>query len=350
MEPTVSIVIPIYNSAEYLAQCLDSCLIQTIETIEILCVDDGSSDASESILTEYSRIDKRVHVFRQSHQGAAAARNQALSHAQGKYIAFMDSDDYYPIENALSLLVRAAEENDVEIAGGSMCMDRAGVIDLDSLHGEELDSFDKERIIEYKDYQYNYDYTRYIYSRKMLASHGIQFPPYSLFEDPPFFIRAMLAAKRFYAIPETVYCYRHSLHDAKEWTVEHATDRLRGIIDCLAISSKWEYSVLHHHVANQLKYEAPHGYIKNIENDKLLYLLCKATSMVNIELIKTTFPDYGDVFIPESLIELSVMPRELEVSKNTLAELSNSTTLKVGKALMKVPCAVKDFFGRHDHE
>ena len=93
--PKVSVIIPVYNSSEYIRHCLDSLLSQTLEDIEILCVDDGSTDDSLSILEEYSRKDERVRVLTQENAGAGAARNHGLREARGKYLSFLDSDDYF---------------------------------------------------------------------------------------------------------------------------------------------------------------------------------------------------------------------------------------------------------------
>lgn len=88
-----SIIIPIYNSEKFLKECLDSVINQTFKDIEIICVDDGSTDHSKEILKEYKKNDNRVKVIEQTHQGQGIARNNALEIAQGEYINFLDSDD-----------------------------------------------------------------------------------------------------------------------------------------------------------------------------------------------------------------------------------------------------------------
>lgn len=90
----VSIIIPVYNTAEYLPQCLDSLLNQTYPHLEILCVDDGSTDNAWAVLQEYAVKDSRVKVFHQENAGVSAARNRALANATGEWLAFIDSDDW----------------------------------------------------------------------------------------------------------------------------------------------------------------------------------------------------------------------------------------------------------------
>lgn len=86
----VSIIVPVYNVEKYLNKCLDSLVGQTLKEIEIICVDDGSTDGSPLILDEYANRDSRVIVIHQSNQGTAQARNVALAKATGKYVGFAD--------------------------------------------------------------------------------------------------------------------------------------------------------------------------------------------------------------------------------------------------------------------
>lgn len=93
--PRVSVIIPVYNAEKYLKQCLDSICNQTLENIEIICVDDGSLDSSLAILEEYKSKDNRVKVLSQKNQGAGAARNYGLRVATGEYLSFLDADDFF---------------------------------------------------------------------------------------------------------------------------------------------------------------------------------------------------------------------------------------------------------------
>ena len=93
-ETKVSVIIPVYNTEKYLRQCLDSVVNQTLRDIEIICVDDGSTDGSIEILREYEQKDSRVKVLCQKNQYAGVARNNGLNYASGEYVFFMDSDDY----------------------------------------------------------------------------------------------------------------------------------------------------------------------------------------------------------------------------------------------------------------
>jgi len=105
----ISIIIPCYNSEKYLGACMDSVLAQTFEDFEAILVDDGSKDGTLAVAQRYAREDARVHVFAKENGGVAAARNLGLDHAQGEWIAFVDSDDLLP-PDALETLLSGADD------------------------------------------------------------------------------------------------------------------------------------------------------------------------------------------------------------------------------------------------
>ncbi len=113
-KPLVSVIIPVFNVEKYLKQCLDSVITQTYRNIEIICVDDGSTDNSYNILSFYQKKDSRIKILQQKNQGPSAARNKALEIAKGKYISFVDADDFLQW-NAYEILVKVAEENKLDL-------------------------------------------------------------------------------------------------------------------------------------------------------------------------------------------------------------------------------------------
>lgn len=113
--PKVSIIIPVYNVEEYLPDCLESCINQTMHDIEIICVDDSSSDNSKEILEDYQKKDSRIKLlFHTKNLRQGAARNAGLQEASGEYIWFIDSDDYIDL-NACQILYDEASKFDVDI-------------------------------------------------------------------------------------------------------------------------------------------------------------------------------------------------------------------------------------------
>lgn len=114
----LSMIVPVYNTQDYLRECLDSLVHQTWTDIEIICVDDGSTDASAQILGEYGRFDDRIQIIRQENRGLSAARNAGLKAASGEYVGFVDSDDVLE-ETACERLVQEiwGKEPDLIIFG-----------------------------------------------------------------------------------------------------------------------------------------------------------------------------------------------------------------------------------------
>lgn len=110
----VSIIIPIYNEEKYLGQCLDSICGQTWKETEIICIDDGSTDNSPKILESYAKKDSRIKTITQKNKFAGVARNRGMECASGKYLAFLDADDYYE-SNMIEKMVRKAEANQSDI-------------------------------------------------------------------------------------------------------------------------------------------------------------------------------------------------------------------------------------------
>lgn len=113
-QPIVSVIIPVYNVEDYLCECIDSVINQTYKNLEIILVDDGSTDSSGKICDDYAEKDERIRVIHKNNSGPSKTRNVGLEHTKGKYIYFLDSDDYIEL-NALEMLVQAAETNDADL-------------------------------------------------------------------------------------------------------------------------------------------------------------------------------------------------------------------------------------------
>lgn len=230
MEIAVSVIIPVYNMELYLKQCLDSVCSQTLKDIEILCINDGSKDRSGQILEEYAKRDKRIIVFQQNNSGVAASRNLGIKEARGKYVVFMDPDDWYPENDILEVLYQNAIKNNALICGGEFSdyNDATGQYGYDFLERYYGYVFKKEGFIDYKDYQFDFGYQRFIFQRKMLLENRLKFPLLLRFQDPPFLVNAMITAEKFFAIKKVTYCYRYG-HRGNIWTNKKVEDLLEGL-------------------------------------------------------------------------------------------------------------------------
>ncbi len=118
MRTAISVILPVYNQERYLKQCLDSVMDQTFRDIEILCVDDGSTDTTPKILADYAGKDTRIRLFQQPHRGAGAARNLGLSMANGDFLVFWDSDDWFETEALESMYLKIIRQHaDICVCG-----------------------------------------------------------------------------------------------------------------------------------------------------------------------------------------------------------------------------------------
>jgi len=243
----ISVIIPIYNSKKYIKKCLESVLSQTIiEEVEIICIDDGSTDDSVEILHNYTKKYNNVRTFSQKNAGPGIARNYGIINAAGDYIAFMDSDDYYPSDNVLEVLYNAATSKNVLICGGSMKFyDVEGELELTNGYYKGC-SFNSDQMMDYMDYQWIVGFGRFIYSKNLLVNNNIFFPNYKLFEDPPFMAKALSKANKFYAIEKDVYRYRKFHKESGyKYTRKMVCDFLQGILEILRISNEYSYEKLH---------------------------------------------------------------------------------------------------------
>ena len=115
MSVKVSVIIPVYNAEKFLPKCLDGVLGQTLREIEVICVDDGSSDGSMAILKQYQRKDSRIKIIWQENAGAGAARNNGMRYASGEYLSILDADDFYE-PSMLQMAYTAAKAMNAQIA------------------------------------------------------------------------------------------------------------------------------------------------------------------------------------------------------------------------------------------
>lgn len=122
----ISVIIPVYNSREFISKCMDSIMCQTFSDFEVICVDDGSIDESYTILSGYSQRYKNIQVVRQQNMGQGVARNKGVALARGKYVKFVDADDFlHP--DALRILYDTAERTKADIiVGKAFCVNETG--------------------------------------------------------------------------------------------------------------------------------------------------------------------------------------------------------------------------------
>lgn len=246
--PKISVVMPVFNEEEFLDKSLSSYFSQTIASeCELIVVDDGSTDGSLEVIERHASAHpaSQVKILRRQNEGSGKARNAAMAIAQGEYLAFLDADDAYPQTSTLEMLYRSASEHGVSVAGGSLIMFDGVREHTDYAHvpGFEGHQFLQSGLVNYEDYQFDYGYQRFIYKRSLLEENGIAFPPYLRYQDPPFFVRAMIAAQTFYACSEPTYWYRSSAKTVT-WTNEKAKDMIAGMRDVAVAAAQGNFERL----------------------------------------------------------------------------------------------------------
>jgi glycosyltransferase involved in cell wall biosynthesis len=184
--PRVSVIIPVYNAERWLRRCLDAVRRQTLRDIEIICVDDGSTDNSVTVLREYAAQDSRFRlVMLPKNMGASAARNRGIAVAQGEYLGFVDSDDHPALDFYEKLYARAVETN-ADIVKGNY---RYWGLDGRSL---PVDYTLNERVLAYTT-NFTFAFCSAIYRRQLVADHAINFPEEQIdLEDPLFTLKIAL--------------------------------------------------------------------------------------------------------------------------------------------------------------
>ncbi len=338
-EYSVSVIIPLHNKVQYVKPCLESVSKQSLRSIEIICVDDGSSDGSLEVALACQAEDSRIVVVEQTNCGPGEARNHALSIARGEYVCFLDADDFYPDEGSLEALYRAAAENAKEICGGTLAIFKDG-------HGLEagFEGSQKKYVFKepckmlYSEHQYDYGFVRFIYKRSLLESNQINFPDYAWFEDPVFLARALSAAREFYAIPNVVYAYRQT-HTAKEiaWSEARVCDLLRGLNDNLKLSKQNGLAELHTETLIRLEsdyYEAIRG---NMDSMTVFSLLLEANQCLSDDLLLEADVnlDMNHIVRPLASYVQVVEHNELLASRLTKAEKKNKRLERQNKKLRK---------------
>lgn len=246
MIPFFSIIIPVYNVEKYLAACLDSVLNQDFTDFEIICVNDGSTDASDAILKDYQKRDSRICIITQKNRGLSEARNTGIENACGKYICFVDSDDMLS-KGALRVLWNAVQhDKEIQIVGYEVDT----LLFENSARGENADREHYYKVTgnypgvrEGKDFFTdiieNDDFIEsaslMLIDRMWLLDQNIKFFPGAYFEDSAFALECYFAAKRMIHIKNGLYIYRvrdNSIMTSRH-TFQHEKWRIWQYGECL---------------------------------------------------------------------------------------------------------------------
>lgn len=240
----VSVIIPIYNQEKYLRSCMESVLLQNLQEIEVICVNDGSTDSSFNILSELSWTDDRIIIINQENKGVGEARNKGIREARGEFLAFIDPDDSYYNFKALETLYNKAKENNALISGGCYTIQHEEYGEKTEFAGNEARyTFTEDRMYSYREYQYDYGFHRFIYDRKMVTENKLFFSDSKRFQDPVWFVQTMHKAGEFYGVSDKIYAYR-SGHKENFFDKERVSQIVEGITEVADFAKKNEYDHL----------------------------------------------------------------------------------------------------------
>lgn len=201
----VSVIIPVYNTEKYLAKCLDSVCNQTLSDIEIICINDCSTDNSINILHEYAAKDNRIKIINfEKNKGVSETRNAGIENAIGEFIGFIDSDDYIDEDFYEKLYNKAIETNADSVKGNIYNVENNKIV--------LTDFYNKNKDIRANKTNFLYGFTSAIYKTNLIHKYNIIFPNgITHFEDPYFSINVTLNFKKFETVDSARYYYqRHS--------------------------------------------------------------------------------------------------------------------------------------------
>lgn len=289
-KPKISVIIPIYNQEMYLYECLETVLLQNIQDIEVICVNDGSTDKSFEILSELAWTDERLRIINQENKGVGEARNAGIREAKGEYLAFIDPDDKYYNFKALENLYNKAKENNALVCGGCFTIQFEGKGEKDIFRGSEARYvFSEDRFYTYQEYQYDYGFHRFIYDRKLILENNLFFKPLKRFQDPVWFVQVLHKAGKFFGVSEKIYSYR-SGHKENIFDKEKVCHIVQGITEVARFSMENKYD----HLLNLEKLRITRRYSEDIYNyicdededmQKLIKDFEDATGFKNIERV-----------------------------------------------------------------
>ena len=276
--PALSIIIPMYNSEETIEEVIHSVQKQTLKDLEIICIDDGSDDSSYEIVNRLLCSDKRIRLFTQKNIGAGATRNKGIQLAKGEYVIFLDADDYYIDVTALEEMVKQSNLNNVNICGSYRKTLSDGKIRcVDLYEGAAIPA--EGRMMEFSEFQQDYHYHGFLFRRKFLLENNIVFPEYIWYEDPVFFLKAMVIAKVFYVVPRYLYMYKY-VTGKVHWDQKKVVDCLRGIYRNLSICIDNNYDRLLYRIVNRLNVDYYHRIKENMCSN-VMDLLKKIDNKIN---------------------------------------------------------------------
>ena len=265
-------------------ECLNSVINQSIKDLEIICINDGSKDKSLEILEQFTKKSKNIIIINQINKGSAIARNKGVSISKGKFIAFLDSDDLYPNNFVLELLYNKAIQNRATICGGGI-----RIIKKNNSSDFKDITFKYDGFVNFYNYQYDLYYQRFIYNSKFLKKNNLFFPNYRRYQDPPFFIKSMALAKRFYIVKNITYIFTMTnlVNDTTKINKKSTIDIYKGLKESLEICKKYHLYQLYCNIAIRINSDWFLDMVKNyVNNEETINVIFQILTNLNRKILK----------------------------------------------------------------
>ena len=251
----ISIIMPVFNDEKYLNESIDSLLKQSLDDIELICVNDGSTDNSLEILNDYSNKYEFITVFSKENEGPGIARNYGLTKAKGEYIGYLDSVDIFIDEKALELMYESAIKNNADIVSANLkCINRKGELVTD----KDLERFNEEKIIAPQEYGIPYSFYKNIFKREFLLEHEINFPNLLKGQGPVFLAEILTIVKEIPTVPVDLYGFRYA--------------QTSGLLEINTYQKKYDYFTHFRDTFDILDNAGFHSMKKNYENKLLEFI------------------------------------------------------------------------------
>lgn len=265
----VSVIVPVFNSEEYLEKCIDSILSQTYNNIELLLVDDGSSDSSGQICDNYLRLDSRVKVFHVANNGAGAARNYGLDHAKGKYVMFVDSDDYIE-KNMIEDLIKFQFSSAADVVSSYFkFIKKAGKVS-EKKYSHNLLTLSANRALQLLLLR-KIDCSPCLKIYKSSSIGNLRFPVGVTNEDFVFLFYFYLNCNKIEYVPKSYYYYRFNPRSVTH-SFSHIFDMYTNACDIgNFISSQRQYNLMPEFIVYKNKIALDCGYFSIVKGKKHLY-------------------------------------------------------------------------------
>jgi len=267
--PLVSVIVPIYNTEAYLRECLESVASQTIDDLEVIMVDDGSTDGSAGIAAEFAARDSRFHLVTQPNGGLGSARNTGAAHATGDYLAFVDSDDVLP-QNAYELLVEPLQKTGSDFATGNVHrLSSIGTSQARFLAKVFVGDRRKTHITRFRPLLADRIVPNKLWRRSFWEEHEFRFPEGMVHEDIPVVLPAQFAARSVDVVADPVYLYRirEGMHLSDQSITQRRLDQ-KALLDRVRA-----VTYVRDHLAREGPRKARRWYEQSVVAEDLMYFL-----------------------------------------------------------------------------